>query len=223
MLDALAAIAPTTAVRGNNDRGAWAESLRESELVEIGGIVVYAIHDIADIDLDPAAAGVRVVVTGHSHKPRGEERDGVLYVNPGSAGPRRFRLPISIAELVVDGGEVSCASPNWQTRACSLTRSACRRGRLRTGWSSAAASDELDLDGPRPHRGRRRRLAPDDAHDGEGDRGEGDRDQQGDDLGATAGACPLDIAGRGPPARLLVARRRPAGAPARLPHPIPIP
>ena len=107
VLDALAAIAPTTAVRGNNDRGAWADSLRESELVEIGGVVLYVVHDIAGIDIDPAAAGVRVVVSGHSHRPSAEERDGVLYVNPGSAGPRRFTLPISIAELVVDGAELT--------------------------------------------------------------------------------------------------------------------
>lgn len=107
VLEALRAIAPTTAVRGNNDRGAWAEAIRESELIEVGGIVLYAIHDIAEIDIDPEAAGVRVVVSGHSHQPRAEERGGVLYINPGSAGPRRFRLPISIAELTVDGAEVS--------------------------------------------------------------------------------------------------------------------
>lgn len=107
VLHALEAIAPTVAVRGNNDRGAWADALRESELVEIGGIVVYAIHDIDAIDIDPEAAGVRVVVSGHSHRPSREERGGVLFVNPGSAGPRRFTLPISIAELVVDGGDVS--------------------------------------------------------------------------------------------------------------------
>lgn len=107
VLDALDAIAPTTAVRGNNDRGTWAASLRESELVEIGGIVLYAIHDIAAIDIDPEAAGVRVVVSGHSHQPSAVERDGVLFVNPGSAGPRRFKLPISIAELVVDDAEMS--------------------------------------------------------------------------------------------------------------------
>ncbi len=107
VLDALDAIAPTTAVRGNNDRGTWAASLRESELVEIGGIVLYVVHDIAAIDIDPEAAGVRVVVSGHSHQPSAVERDGVLFVNPGSAGPRRFKLPISIAELVVGGAEAS--------------------------------------------------------------------------------------------------------------------
>jgi uncharacterized protein len=107
VLAALRAIAPTTAVRGNNDRGAWADALRESELIEVGGIVLYAIHDLDAIDIDPAAAGVRVVVSGHSHRPCREERGGVLFVNPGSAGPRRFSLPISIAELNVEGGAVS--------------------------------------------------------------------------------------------------------------------
>jgi putative phosphoesterase len=107
VLDALRAIAPTVAVRGNNDHGAWAETLRESELIEVGRVVLYAIHDVAAIDIDPEAAGVRVVVSGHSHQPSAEERGGVLFVNPGSAGPRRFRLPISIAELSVDGGAVT--------------------------------------------------------------------------------------------------------------------
>ncbi len=83
------------------------ESLRESELVEVGKIVLYSIHDVAAIDIDPEAAGVRVVVSGHSHQPSAEERSGVLFVNPGSAGPRRFKLPISIAELIVDGGDVT--------------------------------------------------------------------------------------------------------------------
>ena len=104
VLDALRSIAPTVAVRGNNDRGDWADALRESELVEAGGIVLYVIHDLAALDLDPPAAGVRVVVSGHSHKPVAETRDGVLYVNPGSAGPRRFSLPISIAALLVADG-----------------------------------------------------------------------------------------------------------------------
>ena len=107
ILDALAAIAPVTAVRGNNDRGAWAERLRESELVQADDVWLYAIHDLAQIDIDPIAAGVRVVVSGHSHKPSVEERDGVLYVNPGSAGPRRFSLPISLGELTVVGRSVS--------------------------------------------------------------------------------------------------------------------
>ena len=107
VLDALRAIAPVTAVRGNNDRGAWAAGLRESELFRLGDVLVYAIHDLAGIDIDPGAAGVQVVVSGHSHRPAIEERDGVLYVNPGSAGPRRFRLPISAAELIVDRGRVS--------------------------------------------------------------------------------------------------------------------
>jgi putative phosphoesterase len=107
VLDALAAIAPVVAVRGNNDRGAWAARLRESELVEVGGVWLYAIHDLAQLDIDPAAAGVAVVVSGHSHRPIVERRDGVLFVNPGSAGPRRFSLPISVGELTVVDGAVS--------------------------------------------------------------------------------------------------------------------
>ena len=87
VLDALRGIAPVTAVRGNNDRGAWAEALRESELVRLGDVFVYAVHDVADIDIEPRGAGVRVVVSGHSHRPSVDERDGVLWVNPGSARP----------------------------------------------------------------------------------------------------------------------------------------
>jgi len=107
ILEALAAIAPLTIVRGNNDREPWADAIAETELVKFGGVHLYAIHDLAQLDIDPSAAGVRVVISGHSHKPKVEERDGVLYVNPGSAGPRRFKLPISIAELVVDGASVT--------------------------------------------------------------------------------------------------------------------
>jgi len=107
ILEALARIAPLTVVRGNNDREAWADRIAETELLTFGDVRLYAIHDLAQIDIDPRAAGVRVVVSGHSHKPNVEERDGVLYVNPGSAGPRRFRLPISAAELRIDGGAVS--------------------------------------------------------------------------------------------------------------------
>jgi uncharacterized protein len=107
VLEALSAIAPLTAVRGNNDHGDWALRLRETELVQLGDVFVYAIHDLAQLDIDPGAAGIQVVVSGHSHKPAVERRGGVLYVNPGSAGPRRFRLPISLGELTVSGGSVS--------------------------------------------------------------------------------------------------------------------
>jgi len=106
IIAALEALAPVTAVRGNNDRGAWAAGLRESELVAFGEVVVYAVHDLAQIDLDPVAAGARVVVSGHSHRPLIEEREGVLFVNPGSAGPRRFRLPITAGELLIADGQV---------------------------------------------------------------------------------------------------------------------
>ncbi|WPG36441.1 metallophosphoesterase family protein [Variovorax sp. EBFNA2] len=107
ILDTLAAIAPLTVVRGNNDREAWAEAIPETAFLKVGDVYVYAIHDLSQIDIDPAGAGVRVVVSGHSHQPKVEERGGVLYVNPGSAGPRRFKLPIAGAELIVDGDTVS--------------------------------------------------------------------------------------------------------------------
>ncbi|MCI3953084.1 MAG: phosphodiesterase, family [Burkholderiales bacterium] len=107
ILDELAAIAPLTAVRGNNDKGPWAAALSETEVVEFGDVLIYVLHDLAALDVDPAAAGFRVVVSGHSHRPLVKERDGVLYVNPGSAGPRRFSLPIAVAELKIEDGSVN--------------------------------------------------------------------------------------------------------------------
>ena len=107
VLDALKGIAPVVAVRGNNDKGAWAKDLPAWEVAEVGVVFIYVIHDVKEIDLSPAAAGFQVVVSGHSHKPSVEERKGVLYVNPGSAGPRRFKLPISVARLTVSGETVS--------------------------------------------------------------------------------------------------------------------
>ena len=107
ILEALAAIAPVTAVRGNNDKGSWAVRLQETECLQVGEVLIYAIHDLSRLDIEPGAAGVRVVVSGHSHKPLVEERRGVLYVNPGSSGPRRFTLPISAGELFIEGGMVS--------------------------------------------------------------------------------------------------------------------
>jgi putative phosphoesterase len=107
ILEELAALAPVTAVRGNNDKGAWADRLPESVVLEVGDIRIYAIHDLSQIDIELQAARVQVVVSGHSHKPTMVERDRVLYINPGSAGPRRFTLPVSVAELLVSGESVS--------------------------------------------------------------------------------------------------------------------
>ena len=106
ILEKLSSIAPVTAVRGNNDKGRWADNLAEVELLQFEEIFIYVIHDIAQIDIDPVGAGVHVVISGHSHRPRVIERNGVLYVNPGSAGRRRFALPISIGELVIDGASI---------------------------------------------------------------------------------------------------------------------
>jgi putative phosphoesterase len=106
VLRQLARIAPVTAVRGNNDRGDWAAVLRESEVLQAEDALIYVIHDLAELDIDPAAAGMQVVVSGHSHKPQSQLKEGVLFVNPGSAGPRRFRLPVSVGRLVVKGASV---------------------------------------------------------------------------------------------------------------------
>jgi putative phosphoesterase len=107
ILEILAGLAPLTVVRGNNDTQEWARRIPASDLIRIGGVNLYVIHDLADLGIEPAGADVRVVVCGHSHQPRVAERDGVLYVNPGSCGPRRFNLPISVAELIVNGDAVS--------------------------------------------------------------------------------------------------------------------
>jgi putative phosphoesterase len=101
VLDALRALAPVRAVRGNNDKGGWAAKLPCSEVVEAGGQMLYVLHDVSELDLEPAAAGFAAVLSGHSHRPSVERRRGVLYLNPGSAGPRRFSLPIAVAKLTV--------------------------------------------------------------------------------------------------------------------------
>ncbi len=106
VLEDVAAIAPLTAIRGNIDRGAWAEELPATELIRLGEVFVYVIHDLSQLDLDPEAAQVQVVISGHSHQPLIERRSGVLFLNPGSCGPRRFKLPISIGELRIRGTEL---------------------------------------------------------------------------------------------------------------------
>lgn len=106
ILSELRQIAPVTAVRGNVDHGSWASGLPLSEAVEIEGVSIYMLHILAELALKPEAAGFGVVVFGHSHVPKSEVKNGVLYFNPGSAGPRRFKLPVTLGKLVVDGGTV---------------------------------------------------------------------------------------------------------------------
>jgi putative phosphoesterase len=106
VLDNLGGVAPVVAVRGNMDGGAWARSLPETAVLEIGGLRLFVLHDLGRLDLDPASAGFAAVISGHSHLPSTTTRNGVLYVNPGSAGPRRFSLPISVAALHIEAGRL---------------------------------------------------------------------------------------------------------------------
>jgi putative phosphoesterase len=106
ILTALRAVAPVTAVRGNIDQGAWAQRLPKTETLEIDQVGVYVLHDVNELDVVPEAAGFNVIVSGHSHHPSIQERNGVIFVNPGSAGPRRFNSPLSVARLYVRGKTV---------------------------------------------------------------------------------------------------------------------
>jgi putative phosphoesterase len=121
VLEVLAQMSPVIAVRGNNDKGDWADDLPETELVRFEEKLVYVIHDISRIDIDPGTAQVDVVVFGHSHQPSIEERKGVLYINPGSAGPKRFKLPVSVGELLINGDSIASRivqldSETWRAR-----------------------------------------------------------------------------------------------------------
>jgi len=107
VLERLRAIAPTIAVRGNVDTGSWAAALPETEVVEVGRVHLYVLHDLATLDLDPNAAGFAAVIFGHSHRSGAELRNDVLYLNPGSAGPRRFSLPITVARLRIEGDRIT--------------------------------------------------------------------------------------------------------------------
>lgn len=107
ILERLRAIAPVTAIRGNVDGYGPCAALPETEVAELGGLLVYMLHDRNALDLDPAAAGMAAVVSGHSHQPKIEERKGVLYFNPGSAGPRRFSLPVSLGFLTIENGKIT--------------------------------------------------------------------------------------------------------------------
>jgi putative phosphoesterase len=117
ILERLRRIAPVTAVRGNNDKGPWAEPLPATAIVDICGQRLYVVHDIADLDVDPLADGIAAIIAGHSHKPALQEKDGVLFLNPGSAGPRRFTLPVALAKLFVDEGGVRGEICNLQIKS----------------------------------------------------------------------------------------------------------
>ncbi len=107
IIPALEKLAPVTAIRGNIDRQDWTRKFPETEVVELAGVHIYIIHDLNAIDLNPKAAGFAAVISGHSHKPHQEMKDGVLYFNPGSAGPRRFKLPITVGRLEITAGTLT--------------------------------------------------------------------------------------------------------------------
>jgi putative phosphoesterase len=106
VLEGLGRIASVVAVRGNVDQHGWARRLAQSEVLEVEGVSIYVLHILGELDLKPEAAGFGAVVYGHSHVAKSEVRNGVLYFNPGSAGPRRFKLPVTVGKLVVEGGRV---------------------------------------------------------------------------------------------------------------------
>ncbi len=108
ILEKLRTIAPLTAIRGNIDKAPWCRklALAKTEIVEVAGISIYLLHDLSQLDLQPEAAGCKVVIYGHSHVPKQETRNGVLYFNPGSAGPRRFKLPVTVGRLIVEAESV---------------------------------------------------------------------------------------------------------------------
>ncbi|MES2317860.1 MAG: metallophosphoesterase family protein [Pseudomonadota bacterium] len=107
ILAQLAAIAPLTVVRGNNDNAPWAQGIADTARLDLDEVSIYVLHNLATLDLDPFAAGIQVIISGHSHCPTKQFRSGILYLNPGSAGPRRFKLPVSVAEILVDGASVT--------------------------------------------------------------------------------------------------------------------
>ena len=110
-------IAPVTAIRGNVDAQAWARQFPETEAVELEGKLIYIIHDLNALDLQPQAAGFAAVISGHSHQPKQETKNGVLYFNPGSAGPRRFNLPVSVGRLRIEAGEIKAEILFLESRA----------------------------------------------------------------------------------------------------------
>lgn len=106
VIDSLKTIAPVVAIKGNNDTEPWAKPFPGTKLVKAGAARLYIIHNVKELTVDPAALGFAAVISGHSHKPSVSHRDGILYVNPGSAGPRRFKLPVSVGKLVVNGANL---------------------------------------------------------------------------------------------------------------------
>ncbi|NIO09805.1 MAG: YfcE family phosphodiesterase [Deltaproteobacteria bacterium] len=106
VIETLRTIAPVVAIRGNVDQGEWADEFHDTEVVEVDPLMFYVLHDLKTLDLDPAVSRFQVVISGHSHQPWITNHNGILFVNPGSAGPRRFKLPVAVARLQIDGSSI---------------------------------------------------------------------------------------------------------------------
>jgi putative phosphoesterase len=130
-------IAPVSVVRGNIDQGVWAQSLPETEIVSIGNLQIYVLHNLDSLDLDPVKSGFQIVISGHTHKPKLEEKNNVRYLNPGSAGPRRFNLPITLAILDIELSEI-------QVRFVDLEKVEANPFDSRISFQSVESFDEDD-------------------------------------------------------------------------------
>ena len=144
VIEELRGVAPTFIVRGNIDKGSWAAALPMTELVDIGGLLFYVLHEISQLDFDPAAAGFAAVVYGHSHVPSIETRQGVLFLNPGSAGPRRFKLPVAVARVRVSGQRIEFR--NRAIGGLTLTRAGRPCAGRRHIWRNPPAGETSRCD-----------------------------------------------------------------------------
>jgi putative phosphoesterase len=127
VLAALRSITEVAAIKGNNDRGPWARSIPDTAEVKAGRAAIFIIHNVHDLNFDPRAAGYRVVISGHSHAPSVKEKDGVVYLNPGSAGPRRFKLPIAVAKLIISGTSIEAKIIELEATAARAKKSLTSR------------------------------------------------------------------------------------------------
>jgi uncharacterized protein len=149
VLEGLCQLAPVVAIRGNNDRGTWVRQLPETAVVEAAGVSLYVLHNVNELALDPAAAGFQAIIAGHSHRPGVEDRQGVLFVNPGSAGPRRFRLPVTVACLrVAPAQQVQAQIVGLTVLGASSSATARRVSPLRGSVHTSRGAESCSVHSP---------------------------------------------------------------------------